>query len=163
MPYQVFEVADGYIIIATGNDNQFIKLCGVLGAKEISGNPAYKDNVGRLSHRDTIIGELTAYTKKFKRDDLLAKLEAVQVPAGPINDVEQVFNDPQVVARGIIAEFDQPSVGRVRQPKPAARFEINEAVIGGPAPRSFHCWMSDGRNGFGGPLSHRTGEHVLVR
>jgi crotonobetainyl-CoA:carnitine CoA-transferase CaiB-like acyl-CoA transferase len=105
VPYQVFEVADGYIIIATGNDNQFVKLCAVLGAKEISGNPTYKDNVGRLSQREKIIGELTAYTKKYKRDDLLAKLEAVQVPAGPINDVEQVFNDPQVVARGMKLEL----------------------------------------------------------
>ncbi|MBV9556663.1 MAG: CoA transferase [Pseudolabrys sp.] len=105
VPYQVFEVADGYIIIATGNDNQFVKLCGALGATEISGNPAYKDNVGRLSNRDKIIGELTAYTKKFKRDDLLAKLEAVQVPAGPINDIEQVFKDPQVIARGMKLEL----------------------------------------------------------
>ncbi len=107
VPYQEFPTADGHLIIASGNDNQFQKLCGVLGAPEISGNPNYKDNVGRLSHRETIIGELTAYTKKFKRDDLLAKLEAVQVPAGPINNVEQVFNDPQVISRGM--KLDLPS------------------------------------------------------
>ncbi len=107
VPYQVFEVADGYIIIATGNDNQFGKLCGALGAKEIAANPAYQNNVGRLSHRDKIIAELMAFTKKFKRDDLLAKLEAVQVPAGPINDLEQVFKDPQVVHRGM--KLDLPS------------------------------------------------------
>lgn len=101
VPYQVFEVADGYIIIATGNDGQFFKLCDVLGAKEISSNPAYANNTGRLSHRDTIIGELTAYTRKMKRDDLLAKLEAVQVPAGPINNVAQAFDDPQVRHRGM--------------------------------------------------------------
>jgi crotonobetainyl-CoA:carnitine CoA-transferase CaiB-like acyl-CoA transferase len=107
VPYQVFEVADGYIIIATGNDNQFVKLCGALGAMEIGANPAYQNNVGRLSHRDKIIAELTAFTRKFKRDDLLAKLEAVQVPAGPINDLEQVFKDPQVVHRGM--KLDLPS------------------------------------------------------
>jgi len=107
VPYQEFPTADGHLIIASGNDNQFQKLCGALGAPEISGNPAYKDNIGRLANRDTIIGELTAYTKKFKRDDLLAKLEAVQVPAGPINNVEQVFNDPQVKHRGM--KLDLPS------------------------------------------------------
>lgn len=107
VPYQEFPTADGHLIIASGNDNQFQKLCGALGAPEISGNPAYKDNIGRLANRDTIIGELTAYTKKFKRDDLLAKLEAVQVPAGPINNVEQVFNDPQVMHRGM--KLDLPS------------------------------------------------------
>jgi len=107
VPYQVFEVADGYIIIATGNDNQFVKLCGALGAMEIGANPAYQNNVGRLSHRDKIIAELTAFTRKFKRDDLLAKLEAVQVPAGPINDLEQGLQDPQVVHRGM--KLDLPS------------------------------------------------------
>lgn len=107
VPYQEFPTADGHLIIASGNDSQFHKLCGVLGAPEISNNPAYKDNVGRLSNRDTIIPEITAYTKKMKRDDLLAKLEAVGVPAGPINNIEQVFNDPQVIHRGM--RIDMPS------------------------------------------------------
>ena len=101
VPYQVFEVADGYIIIATGNDSQFIKLCHVLGAPEIADNPAYKDNAGRLAHREKVIDELTARTSKMTRDDLLEKLEAAQVPAGPINNLEQVFNDPQVRDRGM--------------------------------------------------------------
>jgi crotonobetainyl-CoA:carnitine CoA-transferase CaiB-like acyl-CoA transferase len=107
VPYQEFPTADGHIIIATGNDNQFLKLCGVLGAPEISGNTDYNNNIGRLEHRDKIIGKITAYTKTFKRDDLLAKLEAVQVPAGPINNIEQVFNDPQVIHRGM--KIEQPS------------------------------------------------------
>lgn len=107
VPYQEFPAADGHLIIASGNDSQFHKLCGVLGATEISGNPAYQDNVGRLTNRDKIIPELTAYTKKMKRDDLLAKLEAVGVPAGPINNIEQVFGDPQVVHRGM--RIDMPS------------------------------------------------------
>ena len=105
VPYQVFEVADGYIIIATGNDNQFVKLCNVLGAPEIGNNPEYKDNVGRLKHRDEIIGKLTALTKKMKSHDLLAKLEAQSVPAGPINTVDQVFNDPQVQHRGMKVDY----------------------------------------------------------
>ena len=101
VPYQVFEVADGYIIIATGNDNQFIKLCDVLGAPEIANNPTYKDNAGRLAHREEVIGELTAYTSTMTRDSLLERLEAAQVPAGPINNLEQVFNDPQIKDRGM--------------------------------------------------------------
>jgi crotonobetainyl-CoA:carnitine CoA-transferase CaiB-like acyl-CoA transferase len=107
VPYQEFPAADGHLIIASGNDSQFHKLCGVLGAAEISNNPAYKDNVGRLTNRDKIIPELTAYTKKMKRDDLLAKLEAVGVPAGPINNIAQVFDDPQVIHRGM--RIDMPS------------------------------------------------------
>ena len=105
VPYQVFTTADGYAIVATGNDNQYVKFCNVLGAPELAQDPAYKDNVGRLKHRDVLIGKLTALTAKMKRDDLLEKLEAQGVPAGPINDLEQVFNDPQVVHRGMKLEL----------------------------------------------------------
>jgi crotonobetainyl-CoA:carnitine CoA-transferase CaiB-like acyl-CoA transferase len=101
VPYQVFEVADGYIIIATGNDGQYVKLCNVLGATELAEHPDYQNNAGRLAHREAVVAALTAYTKRFKRDDLLAKLEAVQVPSGPINNVAQVFEDPQVKHRGM--------------------------------------------------------------
>ena len=101
VPYQVFPVADGHVIVATGNDNQYVKFCNVLGAPELAQNPAYKDNVGRLKHRAELIGKLSALTARMKRDDLLDKLEAQQVPAGPINDLGQVFNDKQVVHRGM--------------------------------------------------------------
>jgi len=101
VPYQVFPVADGHVIVATGNDNQFVKFCNVLGATELAQNPAYKDNVCRLKHRDELIGKLSALTSRIKRDELLDKLEAQKVPAGPINNLEDVFNDPQVVHRGM--------------------------------------------------------------
>ena len=101
VPYQVFPVADGYAIVATGNDNQYVKFCHALGAPELAQDPAYKDNIGRLKHREELIGKLSAFTARMRRDDLLAKLEAQGVPAGPINDLEQVFNDPQVIYRGM--------------------------------------------------------------
>jgi crotonobetainyl-CoA:carnitine CoA-transferase CaiB-like acyl-CoA transferase len=101
VPYQVFPTADGYAIVATGNDAQYVKFCNVLGAPELGQDPKYNGNVGRLTHREELIGKLSALTEKMTRDDLLAKLEAQGVPAGPINDVEQVFADPQVVHRGM--------------------------------------------------------------
>ena len=101
VPYQEFPVADGHIIIATGNDNQYVKLCNVLGAPELASNPEYKDNVGRLKHRGELVAKLSALTRRMQRDDLLAKLEAVQVPAGPINTLTQVFEDAQVKHRGM--------------------------------------------------------------
>jgi crotonobetainyl-CoA:carnitine CoA-transferase CaiB-like acyl-CoA transferase len=97
----VFPVADGHIIIATGNDSQFVKLCGVLGAAEIGQDPAYRSNSDRLGKRAELIGKLSALTKRMSAADLLAKLEAVGVPAGPINSMDQVFADPQVVHRGM--------------------------------------------------------------
>jgi len=101
VPYQVFPVADGHVIIACGNDTQFVKLCGVLGAPELAQNPGYKTNTDRLQNRKALIDSMTARTVTMKRDDLLAKLEAVQVPAGPINNIAQVFDNPQVVHRGL--------------------------------------------------------------
>lgn len=101
VPYQVFPVADGYAIVATGNDAQYVKFCHVLGAPELAQDPEYKNNIGRLKHREELIGKLSALTSKMKRDDLLDKLEQQGVPAGPINDVEQVFADPQVIHRGM--------------------------------------------------------------
>jgi len=101
VPYQVFPVADGLIIIATGNDNQFFRLCGILGSPELAADSAYQDNKGRLGHRAELVGKLSALTKQFKREELLDKLEQAGIPAGPINDLEQVFNDPQVIHRGM--------------------------------------------------------------
>ena len=101
VPYQVFPVADGHIIIATGNDNQFAKLCAVLGEPKIAQEPRYRANSDRLKNRAELIGVLSALTARWQREDLLAKLEAVQVPAGPINSLEQVFCDPQVSHRAM--------------------------------------------------------------
>jgi crotonobetainyl-CoA:carnitine CoA-transferase CaiB-like acyl-CoA transferase len=122
VPYQEFPVADGHVIVATGNDNQYVKFCNVLGAPELVQNPAYKDNVGRLSHRNKLVEKLSALTKKMKRDDLLAKLEAQGVPAGPINNLEQVFNDPQVVYRGM--KLNLPSAAAKSGTIPGVRTPI---------------------------------------
>jgi crotonobetainyl-CoA:carnitine CoA-transferase CaiB-like acyl-CoA transferase len=102
VPYQVFSVADGYIIIATGNDSQYQKLCGVLGAPELGKDPRYIDNKSRLANRAELIGKLTALTMTFKMQDLADKLETVGVPAGPINNLDHVFEDPHVKHRGML-------------------------------------------------------------
>jgi glutaryl-CoA transferase len=142
VPYQVFPVADGHIIIATGNDNQYAKLCSVLGAPELAQDPSYKDNVGRLKHRDELIVKLSAFTSRVSRDDLLGKLEQQQVPAGPINNLEQVFNDAQVKHRGM--KVDLPSKAAKGGTIPGVRTPI---VIDG--------WRADS-----GRPSPRLGEHT---
>ena len=137
VPYQEFPVADGHIIIATGNDNQFVKLCHVLGAPELAEVPEYKDNVGRLAHRNELVAKLTALTKRMPREELLGKLEEQKVPAGPINDLEQVFNDPQVVFRGM--KLDLPSAAAKSGHIPGVRTPIVmdgwRAASECPAPR----------------------------
>ena len=137
VPYQEFPVADGHIIIATGNDNQFVKLCHVLGAPELAEVPEYKNNVGRLAHRNELVAKLTVLTKRMPRAELLGKLEEQKVPAGPINDLEQVFNDPQVVFRGMKLEL--PSAAAKSGHIPGVRTPIVmdgwRAASERPAPR----------------------------
>lgn len=101
VPYQVFSAADGYIIVAVGNDRQFAKLCAVLGDPALAEQAEYRTNTDRLNNRTTLIPRLTELIIRIPRDELLAKLEAVQVPSGPINMLDQVFADPQVKHRGM--------------------------------------------------------------
>src|SRR5581483_7318439 len=89
------------------NDSQYQKLCGVLGAPELAKDERYIDNKSRLAHRAELVGELTALTMTFKMQDLADKLEAVGVPAGPINNLDQVFDDPHIKSRGM--KLDLPS------------------------------------------------------
>ena len=137
VPYQVFPVADGHIIIATGNDSQFVKLCGVLGEPALAENPDYKDNKSRLAHREVLVARLTELCKRMTSADILAKLEAVGVPAGPINTLDQVFSDPQVIHRGV--KLNLPSAAAKGGTIPGVRTPL---VIGGrpmaherPSPR----------------------------
>jgi crotonobetainyl-CoA:carnitine CoA-transferase CaiB-like acyl-CoA transferase len=106
VPYEVFPAADGHVIIAVGNDGQYRKLCGVLGAPELGEHADYASNKGRIVNRAALIPLLGAITSKRTRADLLAALEAVAVPAGPINTIADVFADPQVIARGLRQEID---------------------------------------------------------
>ncbi|BCH61742.1 CoA transferase [Agrobacterium vitis] len=98
-PYQTFAVADGHIIIACGNDGQFGRLCGVLGLSELAVTPEFSTNAARVAHRDQLTTVMEDKTRQFERDDLLARLEAAAVPAGPINTVADLFADPQFAFR----------------------------------------------------------------
>ncbi|HLH51958.1 MAG TPA: CaiB/BaiF CoA-transferase family protein, partial [Roseiarcus sp.] len=90
VPYQVFKVADGHIIIATGNDRQTRDLCRVLGVEELAGDPRFLRNSDRIAHREVFIALLEERTRTFRAAELLAALEKAVVPAGPINSVAQV-------------------------------------------------------------------------
>ncbi|ACM38945.1 CoA transferase [Agrobacterium vitis] len=98
-PYQTFPVADGHIIIACGNDGQFVRLCGVLGLSELATTPEFSTNSARVAHRDQLTTVMEDKTRQFERNDLLARLEAATVPAGPINTVADLFADPQFAFR----------------------------------------------------------------
>jgi crotonobetainyl-CoA:carnitine CoA-transferase CaiB-like acyl-CoA transferase len=134
VPYQVFETADGYVIVATGNDRQYQQFCGVLGAPELASDAAYKTNQDRLSKRSELVGKLAPLVKSMKRDELLAKLEAVTVPAGPINNLAQVFNDPQVVHRGMKLELPSDHAANGTIPGVRTPIMIDNVPTAAPLP-----------------------------
>ena len=109
VPYQVVPVSDGHIIIATGNDGQYHRLCEVLGVPELATDPRFAENAGRVGLREVLVPLLTARTAAFTKADLLHKLNIAGVPVGPINTVAEVFTDPQVLARG--QRLDLPAKG----------------------------------------------------
>jgi crotonobetainyl-CoA:carnitine CoA-transferase CaiB-like acyl-CoA transferase len=119
VPYQVFEVApdsDGqpqHIILAVGNDSQFVKFCGVAGCPEIADDERFARNQDRVRHRATLVPVLEAIFKTRNKADWLSALEAAKVPGGPINNLAEVFADPQVRHRAMVQRWQHPLVDAV--------------------------------------------------
>jgi crotonobetainyl-CoA:carnitine CoA-transferase CaiB-like acyl-CoA transferase len=114
VPYQVFEVADGHLILAVGNDGQFARFCAVAGCGELAVDERFARNAGRVRHRDVLVPMLAARLKLKPRAEWLAALEAVKVPAGPINDLAEVFADAHVRSRDMTVEMPHAVAGAVR-------------------------------------------------
>ncbi|RMD49549.1 MAG: CoA transferase [Alphaproteobacteria bacterium] len=138
VPYQVFDCADGWIIIAVGNDAQFRRLCAVLDLPELAADPAFATNAGRVEGRARLVPRINRATARWRRDALLAACEAEGIPAGPINDLADVFADPQVIARGLrispggIPGVRSPmlfSAAPLRLDRPAPRLDEHGAAI----------------------------------
>jgi crotonobetainyl-CoA:carnitine CoA-transferase CaiB-like acyl-CoA transferase len=129
-PYEVFPSSDGHLIIATGNDGQYQRLCQVLGLEDMAHDPAYLKNADRVVNRPAMMARLTGATALRTRDDLLAACEAHNVPAGPINDLADVMADRQVVARGM--QIDLDGVPGLRAP---FRFSDAALALHRPAPK----------------------------
>lgn len=113
VPYQAFQTADGYLMLAVGNDSQFANCCASLGCPEVAEDPRYSANSARIENRDELIqiiterltGETTAYW--------LDRFASLHIPAGPINDLAQVFSDPVVAERRIVRSLNHSLVGDV--------------------------------------------------
>jgi crotonobetainyl-CoA:carnitine CoA-transferase CaiB-like acyl-CoA transferase len=142
VPYQVFPVADGHVIVAVGNDGQFARFVSVLGRPELAQDERFRTNAGRVGHRAALVPLLTELTLPFTREDLLSALEGQGVPAGPINTVADVFADPQIIARGM--KIDLPS----------------QAAKGGAIPSVRSPIVMDGQPMAAGRPSPRLGEHT---
>ena len=134
-PDLVFKTSDGYITAGTISDSEWQGFCRATGDPELAKDARFATPGARSVNATARINKMQDYIAQHTTAEWLERLDAADVPCAPILRRSEIIQNEQVVARGIIAELDQPSVGKVRQPKPAARFERNEAAIGGPAPR----------------------------
>jgi len=114
VPYHVFRAADEFLIVAVGNDGQFAAFCRVLGVPEWASDPRFATNPQRVGHRELMVGMIAERLKARPAREWLAELEAAGVPAGPINDLAQVFADPQVRHRKVEVRAPHPAAGEVR-------------------------------------------------
>lgn len=105
-PYEVLPVKDGHIILAVGNDGQFRRFCEVVGLSELPSDPDFGTNPARVANRARLREHLVAQLARLERAPLLADLEKAGVPASPINTIGQMFDDPQVIARGMRLDLD---------------------------------------------------------
>jgi crotonobetainyl-CoA:carnitine CoA-transferase CaiB-like acyl-CoA transferase len=113
VPYQTFAASDGQIVIAVGNDGQFARLCEIVGRPELAGDARFATNPARVRHRDVLVPILAALIRERPMAFWTGALEAAGVPCGPINDLGQVFADPQVQQRGMRIELPHPTAGQV--------------------------------------------------
>ena len=113
VPYQDFPTSDGYMVIAVGNDAQFVRLCGVLSLADLAADPSFAGNKQRVLNRRELIDKLSAATVTHPTAHWVAALERAGVPAGPINTLDAVFDDPQVRARDMRIELPHPVAGAV--------------------------------------------------
>jgi formyl-CoA transferase len=114
VPYQTFACLDGHLIVATGNDGQYRKFVEAGGRPELAHDARFATNPLRVQHRDALVPLLSEMVMERRRDDWIALLEAAGVPCGPINELDEVFADEQVQARGMEIALPHPQAGTVK-------------------------------------------------
>jgi crotonobetainyl-CoA:carnitine CoA-transferase CaiB-like acyl-CoA transferase len=124
-PYQPFLAADGHIIFAVGNDQQFVRMCHAMQRDDIGADPRFKTIAERVAHVDALTEALAAIVRTRSIDQWVAAMEAVDVPCGPVNTIDRVFADPHVKARGMQLEFEHARYGRVPSIASPMRFSAS--------------------------------------
>lgn len=127
VPYQDFPTDDGYMILAIGNDGQFVRFCEAAGQAELASDSRFSTNKARVGNRAALIPLLNKLTIKRTTADWIALLEKLAVPCGPINTLEDVFADPQVQARGLRVDMPHPVAGHV--PQVASPIRLSETPV----------------------------------
>jgi crotonobetainyl-CoA:carnitine CoA-transferase CaiB-like acyl-CoA transferase len=129
VPYQVFEAEDGHLIVAVGNDGQFRKFCEVAGCPELAADPRFARNADRVRNRDALVPLLAGIVRTRTKADWLRALEDAKVPCGAINDLQEVFADPQVRHRGMAVTVPHPRNGSLRLVASPMRMSLTPPTV----------------------------------
>ena len=134
VPYEAFACADGHLILAVGNDTQFAKFCEAADRRAWAADERFAKNADRVRHRAILVPLVAEVMRTRTQHAWLAALEALGVPCGPINRIDQVFADPQLAARGLRMDLPHPSAGSVPQVGTPIQFSVTPAEYGRPPP-----------------------------
>ncbi len=135
VPYQTFKARDGYFALAVGNDSQWKQFCEKAGMPEWSVDQRFQSNASRVENRETLIPMLNELFVRGEIQHWLSLLESIGVPCGPINSIDQVLNDPQVMAREMVIEIPHPSAGAIKLVASPLKIPTAPVVIRRPPPR----------------------------
>lgn len=114
VPYQAFRTRNGYIVVSCGNDRLYQSFCHLIGRDDLAADPRFATNPQRVRNRRELIPQLQEQFLQRDSEEWLSALRAVGIPCGPINTVSQIFNDPQIQARGLVWECDHPKAGKIK-------------------------------------------------
>ena len=134
VPWQAFATSDGYVVVATRQEIFWQKLCSVLEHPGLAGDPRFADNASRVKNREVLVPLLEQIFRTRTAADWLARLRAADVPAAPVNNVDDAFAEPPVNEREMIVEYDHPQVGKVRLPGNPIKMSGVSGTISKPAP-----------------------------
>ena len=129
VPYQTFSTSNGYLAVAVGTDAQFGRLCAALGRADLGKNPKYQTNADRVEHRETLVPKLQEIFGARSAAEWIELLIEHRIPAGPVNDIPTVLNDPQVRAREMVQEVEHSSLGVIQQLGPVPKLSRTPARV----------------------------------
>ena len=137
VPYDAFECSDGHLLVAVGNDSQFVRFCDVLGVPELGRDPSYATNLKRIENRDALTPLLAARIRTFAKGALLEAMRAAKVPGGPIHNVAEALGSDQAIARGTVVEVPRADVegGHVKLLANPLKFSRTPVRYRRPPPR----------------------------
>jgi crotonobetainyl-CoA:carnitine CoA-transferase CaiB-like acyl-CoA transferase len=122
VPWQAFQTSDGYVVVAARDEKFWKNLCDAIDRPDLKDDPRTANNSARVAHRDEVVEILSDVFRTKDNDAWLTILDEYDIPNAPVNDMEQVFTDPQVVARGMIGTYKHPTLGDIRYPPSPIKF-----------------------------------------